>query len=349
MELTPYSLALSEPLSTARGTIAEREGIVVAVEDHGTTGVGEAAPLPGWTESLEECRAALERARERAAAGDDREAVVEACVGAAAARHGVALAYADARSRAAGLPLSRWLGDGDPVDRVPVNATVGDADPEATVERAREAVADGFPAIKLKVGARPVEADVARLAAVREACPDVELRADANGAWSRAAAERAFDALGAAGVGLAYVEQPLPATDLAGLAALRERDGGPPVAVDETLTERSLSAVLSAGAADVVVCKPMTLGGPGRTRAAAVRATRAGVRPVVTTTVDGAVARAGAVHVAASLPGIDACGLATAGLLAEDLCPDPVPVEEGSVRPGQKEGNIPLSMVREYA
>jgi len=349
MELSPYSLELSDPLSTARGTITEREGVVVAVDHRGTTGVGEAAPLAGWTESIAECRAALDRARERAAAGEEPEAVLRACHGASAARHGVALAYADARSRASGLPLYRWLGDGERVERVPVNATVGDADRDAAVERAGEAVAAGYPAIKLKVGARSVDADVERVAAVRAACPDVELRADANGAWSRGEAERAFDALEAADAGLAYVEQPLPATDLRGLSELRDRDRGPPVAVDETLAEHSLSAVLSAGAADAVVCKPMTFGGSGRAREAAVRAARAGVRPVVTTTVDGAVARAGAVHLAASLPGIDACGLATGGMLAEDLCPDPFPVANGYVRPGQKNGNIPLSMVGEYA
>lgn len=363
MELSPYSLALSDPLSTARGKITEREGVVVAVEDHGTTGVGEAAPLPGWTEPLEECRAALDRARERAEADEDRETVLRACAGAPAARHGVALAYADARARASGLPLYRWLGDGEPVEAVPVNATVGDGDREPTVARAREAVANGYPAIKLKVGARSVDADVERLAAVRAACPEVELRADANGAWSRGEAERAFGALADADVGLAYVEQPLPASDLDGLAELRsrrrdgkddengdgDRNGPPPVAVDETLAEHSLAAVLSAGAADAVVCKPMVFGGPGRTREAAVRAARAGVRPVVTTTVDGAVGRAGAVHVAASLPGIDACGLATGELLAEDLCPDPFPVANGAVRPGRKEGNIPLPMLREYA
>ncbi|MFB6192004.1 MAG: mandelate racemase/muconate lactonizing enzyme family protein [Haloarculaceae archaeon] len=350
MELTPYSLSLSEPLSTARGKITEREGVVVAVEAHGTTGVGEAAPLPGWTEPLDECRAALERARERADDGEGREAALRACAGTSAARHGVALAYADARARASGLPLYRWLGDGEPVDSVPVNATVGDGDRGATVERAREAVAAGYPAIKLKVGARDVAVDVERLAAVRAACPEVELRVDANGAWSRAEAEHAFDAIADAGVDLAYVEQPLPAPDLAGLAELRGRDGGsPPVAVDETLAEHSLAAVLSAGAADAVVCKPMVFGGPGRTREAAVRAARAGIRPVVTTTVDGAVARAGAVHVAASLPGIDACGLATGGLLADDLCPDPFPVENGTVRPGRKEGNIPLSTLGRYA
>ena len=55
-----FSLALSSPLSTAAGEITEREGYLVGYDHRGVTGLGEATPLPGWTESLEECERALE-------------------------------------------------------------------------------------------------------------------------------------------------------------------------------------------------------------------------------------------------------------------------------------------------
>jgi len=55
------------------------------------------------------------------------------------------------------------------------------------------------------------------------------------------------------------------------------------------------------------------------------------VDPVVTTTVDGVVARTAAVHVAAAIPDVAPCGLATAELLAEDLGPDPAPVDDGRI------------------
>jgi L-alanine-DL-glutamate epimerase-like enolase superfamily enzyme len=47
--------------------------------------------------------------------------------------------------------------------------------------------------------------------------------------------------------------------------------------------------------------------------------------------VDAVVARTAAVHVAAAIPDVPACGLATGSLLADDLYPDPAPVENGSV------------------
>jgi L-alanine-DL-glutamate epimerase-like enolase superfamily enzyme len=59
---------------------------------------------------------------------------------------------------------------------------------------------------------------------------------------------------------------------------------------------------------------------------------------VVTTTIDGAVARTAAVHCAATIPSVFACGLATADRLAEDVGPDPAPVEDGSIRVPQSPG-----------
>ena len=333
MNVEPFSLSLSRPLSTARGRITEREGFLVRVDHDGETGYGEATPLPGWTESLAECRAALE------AVDDDAPALALAGMdGTPAARHGLELALLDAAARARGVPLYRHLGAERRVERVPVNATVGDGPPGETAREAREAVGLGYPAVKVKVGSRSLEADLDRLAAVREACPGVELRADVNGAWGRETAREAIPGL--ARVDVAYVEQPLAASDLAGHADLRAE--GVPVALDESLAEASVDEALAAGAADVLVLKPMALGGPGRARRAALRARKVGVEPVVTTTIDGSLARAAAVHVAASIPGVRPCGLATASWLASDLGDeDPAPVEDGTVRIPEGAGNVP--------
>ena len=257
-----------------------------------------------------------------------------------AARHGVSLAVLDARAREAGEPLYRHLGGDRHVESVAVNATVGDGSPEETATAVAAAVDEGFPAVKVKVGARPLPDDLARLRAVRERAPAVELRADANGAWDRETAARALDAL--ADLDVAYVEQPLPAVDLDGHAALCGRTGTA-IAVDEGVIELGVDAVLDAGAADVIVCKPMALGGVDVAREVAIRAREAGVDPVVTTTVDGAVARAGAVHLAASLDLDLACGLATADRLEADLCADPAPVVDGAARVPHGKGNMPPS------
>ncbi len=333
MRIEPFSLALAGPLSTARGTIDTRDGFLVTIEHEGLRGVGEATPLPGWTESLDDCRAALEGA----CSVEGWQTALDALDGTPAARHGLALALADAHSRAAGAPLYRYLG-GEHRERVPVNATIGDGSVGETVDAATATVERGFTAIKVKVGARAVETDIERIAAVREAVgPDIELRADVNGAWSRDEARTALDGFDDAN--LTYVEQPLSRADLAGHAELR---GQVPIALDESLATHSVERVLDAGAADVLVLKPMALGGPDRARKAALAAREGGCEAVLTTTIDGALARAGAVHVAASLPDPLPAGLATADRLATDLLADPAPIEDGCAHVPQEPGNTPL-------
>ncbi|ELZ24340.1 chloromuconate cycloisomerase [Halosimplex carlsbadense 2-9-1] len=335
-DIDPFSLPLESPLATAAGEISERSGFLVRYDHRGERGVGEATPLPGWTESLDECETGLERALDAGAGGAHSAGLLEFDADEIpAARHGFATALLDADARADGIPLYRWFDDSRTVRSVPVNATVGDGDPETTVEHANEAVEDGFDCLKCKVGARSVDEDIERVRAVREAVGDrVTLRLDANGGWSRAEAERAIERVEPLDV--AYVEQPVAADDLAGLADLR--GNGVDIAVDEGLVEHSMAEVFAADAADVAILKPMVLGGPGNAQTLALRARDRGIEPVVTTTVDAVVARTAAVHVAAAIPDVAPCGLATAEMLATDLADDPAPVSDGRIAVPQDSG-----------
>ncbi|ELZ82292.1 O-succinylbenzoate-CoA synthase [Haloferax larsenii JCM 13917] len=321
MRVHDFALDLRRPLTTAHGDIERREGFLVAVDVDGHTGIGEATPLPGWTESLAECREAL------ADVNDPKQAIeTDALADAPAARHAVSLALADARARRDDAPLAASFASNSHTS-LPVNSTVGDAPVEETVEAAENAVSAGFDCLKLKVGARDTDADIARLRAVREAVgDDVSLRADANGAWDRWTADRVLAAI--SDLDLEYVEQPLPAEELAGHAVLRRRHDTP-IALDESLASVPPARALASNAADVLVCKPMALGGPDRVLDVASHARDAGVDIVVTTTIDAVVARLGSLHVAAALPGERAHGLATASLLDSDVAADPAPVSKG--------------------
>ncbi len=329
MWVDPFSLRLESPLGTAAGPITDRRGFLIGHQEDGIRGVGEATPLPGWTESYEACQRTL-----NAVAGADEATAIEQPdpTETPAAAHGVDLATLDAVTRRDGRPLAavlreRGFDTDTPIpDSVPVNATIGDGTVAETVSAATDAVDEGFEWLKLKVGVQGPEEDLKRVQAVHNAVDDsVSLRLDANGAWDRATARRLVGRL--AEIGIEYLEQPLPAEDLAGLAELR--GCGVDIAVDESLATTSVDAVVDAGAADVVVIKPMAVGGPSRAVEAAAVARSAGIEPVVTTTVDGVVARTAAVHVAAAIPNITACGLATGSLLASDLAADPVSITDG--------------------
>jgi o-succinylbenzoate synthase len=334
MTIEPFTVRLDSPLETARGTIQEREGFLVSVSYEGVYGVGEATPLPGWTESYEECREALDRA---ATVADELDwGIALAKTESPAARHGLSLAFAEARARNDELPLYRSIGGSQDVDLVPVNATLGArGTPAEMAQKARKRIEAGFDCLKLKVGTNGLEEDLERVRAVRNAVgDDIEIRVDANGAWTFETARRAIDALGELDV--SYVEQPLPSGELDSHAQLR--GGAVDVALDESLTASDVESIIAADAADVLVLKPMVLGGPDRAVAAARQCQAAGIDPIVSTSVDAVVARTGAVHVAASIPDIRPCGLATADMLATDLGPDSAPVVDGHIQVPQDSG-----------
>ncbi len=102
------------------------------------------------------------------------------------------------------------------------------------------------------------------------------------------------------------------------------------LAADESIrSESDVAGLVEAGAVDVVVIKLPVVGGPWRARAVATAAQRRGVRVAITSFIDSTLGIAAAAHVAAAMPEPPApCGLATAGLLEEDLA-DAWPIAEG--------------------
>jgi o-succinylbenzoate synthase len=335
MNLTPFSLPLSDPLGTAAGEITEREGTLIRYDHREQTGIGEATPLAGWTESLDACRDALDRADDAERGGGHTAALLELPADSVpAARHGFGTAILDADARADGVPLYQWFDADRRCDAVPVNATIGDGDPDATADAVSTAVSAGFECCKIKVGARSLSDDIERIRAVRTERDAVTLRLDANGSWDRETAATAIDRFEE--FDIQYIEQPLPADDLDGHADLRGGTVG--IALDESLAHNRVDTILSMDAADVFILKPMVLGGPGNAHTLAMRARSQGVSPVVTTTIDGAVARLAAIHVAAAIPDVAACGLATGDRLDRDLVAAPVTAESGRIAVPQSPG-----------
>jgi o-succinylbenzoate synthase len=214
-------------------------------------------------------------------------------------------------------------------DTVPVNVTV----PAVGPEQAGAIVArSGCRTAKVKVAepGQPESADVARVAAVRDAIgPHGRVRVDANGGWDVSTAERVLTTL--AQFSLEYAEQ--PCATLAELAELRRRVAVP-VAADESIRRADdPQKVRATGAADIVVLKAQPLGG---VRSGLRIAAECGLPVVVSSAIDTSVGLAAGVALAAALPALEhACGLATMSLLAGDVTADPLSAVAGElpVRP----------------
>ncbi len=345
--LRAYAVPLAEDWSGAAGAGRERRGWVLALEDdQGRVGFGEAAPFPGFgLESHDAAGASLRLALPKfVGLSRDSYAVAIAdlrglapVAAAPSARHAIDEALHDLIAQEMGVSLARYLGGAQALTEVPANATIPRVPPDRAAALGREAAAAGARTLKLKVGGVAREEDAARIRALREAVgPKARIRIDANQAWS---VEDAIESLRSfAPYEIEYAEQPVSAEDIPGLARVRA-EGGVPIAADESIHDlESAEAVLYRSAADVLILKPMVLGGLRAARSVLSFAQDMGVPVVVTSLLDGAVGRVAALHLAASLgPTPFDHGIATGGALRGDVASAPafargvVPVPD---RPG---------------
>ncbi len=344
-----YRIPFRVPFMTAHGALSERVGAIIAAHtDTGHVGYGEIAPLPAHSgTSLDEALRALPTlARELpgrevahilhflgAQCQEDRWAASPLC--------GLETALLDVSGQANGQSIAELLARSYPDEqasdppvhprtRIPVNAVIGGESTEVMRAKALQAVAAGFNCLKLKVTGAS-QTTVERVAAIRTAIgPAPRLRLDANEGWDFEQARWMLSRC--ADHDIQYVEQPLPARDLAGMARLR-RISPIPLAADEALNGMaSARRVLDAGAADVLILKPQLVGGLRACRKIIQEASRRQVACVITSTLETGIGVVAALHLAAASPEVTmACGLATLDLLADDLLRESLPVRNGSL------------------
>ena len=182
---------------------------------------------------------------------------------------GIDMAAWDALARAAGLPLARLLGG--EARRIPAYNSNGlgiVGAVRAGDEAAR--LAEGFRAIKVRLGYADANADVEVVRSIRREIGDgVLLMSDYNQSLSVAEACVRIAAL--AGEGVHWVEEPTLADDFAGHAAIRAKAAIPVQMGENWWGPREMAKCLEAGACDLCMPDAMKIGGvTGWLRAAAL-------------------------------------------------------------------------------
>ena len=308
IRLAPYACPLPTPWPSAEGAVAVREGVILTLEEEGgRVGLGESAPFPGFgLETIASSVAAL-RLAARYLIGMPRDRYPGAVsdlhrlapvMASPCARHAIDLALHDLLAQDRHVPMARVLGGDRALDEVPINAALPRLPRRELALAAAAAVAEGYRTLKIKVGGVPTAEDVDRVRAVRDQVgADVRLRLDANRSWSETEAVEALQALDR--VGLEYCEEPV--SDMESMA--RVRAAAPVrIAADESVVDLGAARrILDTGAADLLVLKPMALGGLHTAGAIASLARERGAEVVVTTMLESPVGRRGALHLAASL------------------------------------------------
>ncbi|MFQ5775574.1 MAG: N-acetyl-D-Glu racemase DgcA [Kiloniellaceae bacterium] len=211
-------------------------------------GRGECVPYPRYGETVDGVIAGIESLRDAIARGLDRLGL-QRVLPPGAARNALDCAFWDLEAKRAGRRVWQLLGSSSP--RPLVTAYTLSLDGAEAMGRAAAANAHR-PLLKLKLAGPE---DLARVEAVRRNAPAARLIVDANEGWS--SADYAALAPRLAALGVALIEQPLPAGKDAPLATL-ERPV--PVCADEACHDTASLAAI-AGRYDAVNIKLDKAGG----------------------------------------------------------------------------------------
>ena len=306
---------------------------------NGVEGIGEAATLggPRWSEeSVEAIKANIDTYLAPCLIGQpaDRFEVAGLRMDQAAKRNNAAkaaleTALFDAVGKTVGLPASALLG-GAVRDRIAVLWTLASGNPAQEVDEAEAKLAARLHrTFKIKLGAQDPAADMARMRHIARALGGrAQLIVDANQAWDETVSARCLPQL--AEMGVALVEQPVPAWNIEGMARLRARGNTPPLLADEcAFTPHDVLAVAKAGAADAVSLKLVKSGGLLGVRNMAAVAEAAGLGLYGGCLLESSVGAAAHLHVFATLRDL-AWGCEHFGpqILTGDLVTEPLHYED---------------------
>jgi L-alanine-DL-glutamate epimerase-like enolase superfamily enzyme len=279
----------------SRGSVTEVEVVTVHASLGGVAGRGECRPYARYDEFAEGVVKDIEAVAPEL--GDDPAAVpLDALMAPGAARNAVDCALWDLRAKLTGKRVWQLAGLAAPKPLITAYSLSLDT-PEKMQAKAAENA--HRPLLKVKLGG---ERDLERIRAVREGAPEAKIIVDANEGWTPESYGKLAPEFLALGV--AMVEQPLPAWDDAALTGM---DRPLPVCADEACHDTASLAGL-AGKYDMVNIKLDKTGGLTEALKLRAEAERMGIRIMVGCMLASSLAMAPAVLLAQGVEIVDLDG-----------------------------------------
>ncbi|MCA9575816.1 MAG: AMP-binding protein [Sandaracinaceae bacterium] len=312
LSLSPLGGTFERPVENAVARFEERSGWLLLARVAGVCGLGEASPLPGYSDdSLEESERALRGLGPTVEVGMDTLEAFTASVARAsdaiptvahAARFAFESALFDAYARTRGVPLWAALRHG--LELGPPGAHVSGSQLGVAawiapddLRAAEAASAAGVHTFKLKLG-RDLDAELAFARKLRDRFPAARLRFDANRSLGASDVDRVLLALAA--LDAEFCEEP---------SATLPTGAPVPLALDESLRGVPAADVVPHPGVRAWVLKPTSLGGLLRCAPYVREALRRGIEPIVSHTLEGPVANAVLRELALAIAGGAAAGV----------------------------------------
>lgn len=323
IDLYKLSIPLIEPFITSLGRDDNAENVLVRIQTtEGITGFGECSPyMPINGESQDTCML-VGQLLGKALIGKnalDIEGAIQLMDKIIYANNSIKsaidMALYDIAAQQAGLPLYKFIG-GEKNKTIITDYTVSIAEPEVMAAQALKILAQGYPAIKVKLG-RDGKKDVIRIKAIREAVgPAIPLRIDANQGWS---VEEAIETLKALAVfGIQHCEEPIPRWAFMELPRVKKESPIPIMADECCGDDHDAERLIALNACDYFNIKLGKSGGIYKALKMARMAEAAGLHLQVGAMIESRLAMTGFAHFALSSPNIVHFDFDTALMLRED-------------------------------
>lgn len=319
------SVPLIKPFKTALRTATSAEDTVVIIEtDDGQVGYGEAPPTGVITgDTNGSIVAAVTENISKLLIGEEIENLEKimdklnlSMVRNSSAKAAVDMAVFDLFGKLYKAPVYKLLGGYR--NTVETDITVSINEPEEMRDDALRYVANGFTALKLKVG-MDIQKDIRRVKTIREAIGfDIKIRIDANQGWQAKEAIRGIRKLEDAGLDIELVEQPVKAWDLDGLKYVTDHVETPIMADESMFSPQDAFKILSMRAADLINIKLMKCGGIHNALKIVAIAEACGVECMLGSMLETKIGITAAAHLAGARKNITRFDLDAPALLAED-------------------------------
>ena len=263
-KIFPYFLKFITSFEISNRKFSYREGFIISMSDEsGNSGIGECAPLPGF--SYEEIDEVKDQLRKLSISFidlqiDDNISSIESFLNAKllypSVKFGIEQGFLN-------LLLGRvknfFKNNFESINaEIPVNAVFGISDNISLIEGIEKKLENGYSTFKIKIGKKPFEEDFRLIESVRKYFGnDIKIRLDVNGAWTY---DEALDNLKRIEqFKIEYIEE--PSSNLEIMDRLAKKTNVP-AAADESIGSLSeaLDFIKSSGIKFFVI-KPMILDG----------------------------------------------------------------------------------------
>ncbi len=323
IELYKFSIPLIEPFITSLGQDDAAENVLVKIyTEQGITGFGECSPyMPINGESQDTCFLVGQYFAKALKGKNSLD--IEACIqlmdsiiyANTSIKSAFDMALYDIASQHAGMPLYKFTG-GENNKTIITDYTVSIGDPDKMAADAVKIKAQGYPAIKVKLGKNGAT-DIERMKKIRAAVGnEIPLRIDANQGW---AVEEAIETLQAlAPLHIQHCEEPIARWNFMQLPRVKKESPIPIMADECCGDDHDAERLIQLNACDYFNIKLGKSGGLFKALKMVRMAEKAGIHLQVGAMLESRLAMTAFAHFALCSPNIEHYDFDTALMFSED-------------------------------